>query len=203
MRRINLDDPTAAQTVTDVLGCDGVVVLPTDTLFGLSAALASRRGYDRITTIKRGNASRRFVCVASSIDMVSRYVGDWGCTSEDDLRRIWPAGLTAVLPSAPHVPDWVGNTIAMRVPDVPDLMRILDHFGQPVLSTSVNRGGKPPHTTADSIEEEFGEEIDLIVVPSSPYVETAASTIVDFTGDKARVIRRGAYAWPTAENPSK
>jgi len=202
MRRINLDDPIVAQVVADVLVSDGVVVLPTDTLFGFSAALSSRRSYDRIISIKQGDESRRFVYIASSLGMVSRYVGDWGCTSADTLRGIWPAGLTAILSSAPHVPEWVGATIAMRVPDVPDLIQIVDRVGQPILSTSVNRGGKPPHTTADSIEEEFGEEIDLIVVPTSPYAEMVASTIVDFTGDKARVIRRGAYAWPTAENPS-
>lgn len=201
MRRINSGDPSTIATVSAALKADGVVVLPTDTIYGFSAALSSREGFDRVVAAKQCGGGRRFVHLASSIEMVSRFIGGWGSGSEAELRNIWPASLTVVLPSGPEVPNWVGETIALRVPDRSDLRALIEAVGQPILSTSVNSAGETPRLTADSIEDAFGDRIDLIVVGDSDD-DAAPSTIVDLTGDKPRVVRQGAYAWPTDENPS-
>jgi L-threonylcarbamoyladenylate synthase len=201
MRRINPGDPSTIDTVSAALKADGVVVLPTDTIYGFSAALSSREGFDRVVEVKQCGGGRRFVHLASSIEMVSRFIGGWGSGSEAKLRNIWPASLTVVLPSGPEVPSWVGETIALRVPDRSDLRAIVEAVGEPILSTSVNRAGEAPRLTADSIEDGFGNRIDQIVVGDTDD-DSAPSTIVDLTGDKPRVVRQGAYVWPTDENPS-
>ncbi len=201
MRRINPGDPGTIETVSAVLKADGVVVLPTDTIYGFSAALSSREGFERVVAMKQCGGGRRFVYLASSIEMVSRLISGWGSGSEAELRNIWPASLTVVLASGPEVPSWVGDTIALRVPDRSDLRAVIDALGQPILSTSVNRADEAPRMTADSIEDAFGDQIDLIVVGDSDD-DSVPSTIVDVTGDKPRVVRQGAYVWPTDENPS-
>jgi L-threonylcarbamoyladenylate synthase len=202
MRRIDIESGHAVSKVTSVLARDGVVILPTDTIYGLSAPIASRAGYEQVVSLKRGETERRFIYLADSIEMVSRYVAGWGCASEEALRQIWPAALTAILPSGREVPDWVGESIAFRVPESPELRAIIGAVGQPILSTSVNRSGEPPLRDVDAIAEAFDREVELMVIGEVD-IAAAASTIVDFTGDRPRLIRRGGYAWPAAGNPSK
>jgi len=201
MRRIKLQDSAVIDTAAGALAAGGVVVLPTDTIYGFSTELSNREGFERVVAIKRCGGGRRFVYLASSIEMVSLFIGGWGSGSEAELRSIWPASLTVVLPSGPEVPDWVGETIALRVPKAGKLRAIIEAVGQPILSTSVNRAGEAPRLTADSIEDDFGDEIDLIVVEDAAD-DSVPSTIVDLTGAEPRVVRQGAYVWPAGGNPS-
>ncbi len=201
MRRIDLRDKDARVVVTHALEAGGVVVLPTDTIYGLSAALLCREAYDRILALKGYDHARSFVNLAESTDMVARYVAGWGSTSAAKLRGVWPAPLTAVLPSGGLAPKWVGETIAFRVPKAPELTAIIRALGQPILSTSVNRSGEKPLTSVDAIQNDFGSDIDLLVAGEITG-GGAPSTIVDFTGEGPRVIRQGAYDWPATAKPS-
>lgn len=201
MRRINLGDKDARAVVAHALEAGGVVVLPTDTIYGLSAALLCREAYDRILALKGYDHARPFVNLAEATDMVARYVAGWGSTSAAELGRVWPAPLTAVLPSGGLAPKWVGETIAFRVPKAPELTGIIRALGQPILSTSVNRSGEKPLTSVDAIQIDFGSDIDLLVAGEITG-GGAPSTIVDFTGERPRVIRQGAYDWPATANPS-
>jgi L-threonylcarbamoyladenylate synthase len=194
MRRIDLQDQETPAAVARALEAGDVVVLPTDTIYGLSAAIHRRDTFDRILALKGYETARPFVHLADSIDMVARYISGWGCGSEAELRRIWPAPLTAVLPCGGRAPDWVGETIAFRVPNAPRLLRVIGEVGEPIVSSSVNRSGENPLTNVDAIIEAFGSEIDLIVVGET-VGGGVTSTIVDFTGEKPSVIRQGAYAW--------
>jgi L-threonylcarbamoyladenylate synthase len=201
MRRVKLQDDKVVEIAVAALRADGVAVLPTDTIYGFSTILTSREGFERVVAIKRSGGGRRFVYLASSIDMVSLFIGGWGSGSKEELRGIWPASLTVVLPSGPEVPSWVGETIALRVPDSNTLRAIIEAVGEPILSTSVNRAGEAARLTADSIEDDFGDEIDLIVVEDAEE-GSVPSTIVDLTGAEPKVVRQGAYAWRGRGNPS-
>jgi L-threonylcarbamoyladenylate synthase len=174
----------------------GVVILPTDTLYGLSAAASSRGGVRRIRRIKRTDDERLFIVLASSIEMVETHVRAFGCTSHEALALVWPAPMTAILPAGSRKAEWMGETVAIRVPDVPPLLEIIAGLGEPIVSTSVNRGGNPPMTSLEDIERDFGDEVDMIVSYRDAGKTTHASTIVDFTGDEPAVVRRGDYHWP-------
>jgi len=201
MQTINIQDSDAANTIIASLDGDGVVVLPTDTLYGFSAELSSEDAYRRIASIKGSDGARHFVHLAASVEMVANYVEGWNGGIAGSLGAIWPARLTAVLPSGTLVPEWVGTTIAFRVPDVPELCRIIETLGQPIISTSVNRAGERPAVSADQIEDKFADDVDLIVTGE---VDTRSkpSTIVTFVEQRPRVLRAGAYAWPAAAKPS-
>jgi len=173
----------------------GVVVLPTDTLYGLSAAVSSDEAYRRILALKRCGENRRFLLLASSADMVERYVSSWGCTSREVLARLWPAPLTAILPAGQACPDWTGATVAFRVPDLEPLRELIDELGEPVVSTSANRSGESPLHRLEEIERVFGPHVDLLVA-SRREAQDLPSTIVDFTQQEPRLIRQGSYPWP-------
>jgi L-threonylcarbamoyladenylate synthase len=201
MRRVPKHDQDSTDQTALVLRTGGLVILPTDTFYGLSASLSNGSGYRNIVRLK-GAPKRRFLYLADSLDMVERHIASWGCGSKEEMRSHWPAPLTAVFPAAGGSPLWIGDTLALRVPDDEWLQGVIHHVGEPLLSTSVNLTGGAPLHDADSIDRLFGTQVDLMVVGDALPVEKP-STLVDLTGSSARVIRRGSYDWPTGTNPSK
>jgi L-threonylcarbamoyladenylate synthase len=202
MRRIPIEDERCVAEAARALRSGAVAILPTDTLYGLSAVISNDTALARIRAIKGHDAPRRFVYVADSLDRVRSYVRSWGCVPEASLAAAWPAPLTGVFPAGTRCPGWTGATIAFRVPRFPFLQRLVEHVGEPLLSTSVNTAGAAPMTDPDVMETVYASTVDLMVVGG---VEPGAqpSTVVDFTGDAPRVVRAGAYAWATFGNPSK
>jgi L-threonylcarbamoyladenylate synthase len=198
-----LDDARVADLAREVLSKGGVVVVPTDTLYGLSCIISSEDGVRRISAIKRAPNDRRYILLASSVDMVERYAASFGCSSRDALSAAWPAPLSVILPAGPACPAWVGPTVAIRVPALAPLRDLIESLGEPVVSTSVNRAGGSAMDDPHDIRREMGNEVDLVVSGLAP--DHAASTLVDLTGKAPRLVRRGSYAWAAARdgNPSK
>lgn len=199
--RVDIREKGSVDRIASALREGALVVLPTDTLYGMSTPLSSRTGFDRVITLKGRGTDRRFIYLASAIEMVEDFVRGWGCTSAAALDAVWPANLTAILPAGPKAPDWVSGTVAFRVPAAPVLLQIVAKLGEPILSTSVNRTDEPPLTHVDAIEKQFGSEIDMLVT-GDVSSGARASTIVDFTGEQPRVLRRGGYDWPATAKPS-
>lgn len=198
-----IDDPRTLDLAREVLARGGVVVLPTDTLYGFSAILSSERAVHRISAIKHAADDRRYIVLASSADMVERYVQSWGCTTRTAMASRWPAPLSVILPAGPVLPAWVGPTVAVRVPALEPLRGLIAALGEPIVSTSVNRAGEEPLGDVHDIRREFGSDVDLIVSGDIP--GGVSSTLVDVCGATPRVIRAGAYDWASAGagKPSK
>lgn len=163
--------------IADVLRAGGVVLLPTDTIYGLHALAMDEQAVARIRSMKERGDDKPFVIIASSVEQLEKL----GATIPDALRQIWPAPLTAILASG-------ARTVAARVPDLPWLRTLLDRTG-PLVSTSANRSGQPPITTPEMLADELLERLDALLDAGSR--EGQPSTIVDFTGDEPRVVREG------------
>ncbi len=201
--RRHIETAEAQSAALAVLQRGGVVVLPTDTLYGLSTPISSEKGYRRISALKGSVGKPAFLYLASGIEMVEAYVDAWGCTDRAFLEKIWPAPLTAILPAGGRCPPWMGATIALRIPECVPLRAVIDALGEPILSTSVNRSGEPPLFYIDEIERRFGRGVDLIVA-GEEMLRSLPSTIVDFSKDAAVLVRRGSYHWASGGgNPSK
>lgn len=185
----------AIESAAGTLRSGGIVIFPTDTLPGISTLISNRRGQERIRKLKQASPDRPFIMLAGSVEMVSRYVESFGCSDQEQLAAAWPAPLTAVLPAGSGCPDWIGRTVAFRVPQYGPVIELVSRLDEPIVSTSVNVTGKLPLTDAGRIGREFAEEVDLIVLAAgSP--SPSPSTIVDLTGNSPRVVRHGAYEWP-------
>jgi L-threonylcarbamoyladenylate synthase len=197
-KRIHIGEAGASDLVVRTLRDGGVVILPTDTIYGFSTPLSSESGIRRIAAIKGNGEERQFLFLASSVAMVERYIHSWGCTDRALMEDIWPAPLTAVLPAGRICPIWVGRTIALRVPAYPALADIIDRVGEPIVSTSVNRSGEPPLADIETIEAIYGHQVDLLV-EDNVATEHVASTVVDFTGDVPVLLRQGEYYWDNEE----
>jgi tRNA threonylcarbamoyl adenosine modification protein (Sua5/YciO/YrdC/YwlC family) len=170
--------PTESQLdeIAALLRSGGIVLLPTDTIYGLHA-LASDASSAKIAAIKGRNAEKRFVIIAASVAQLDAM----GAEVPSTLNNIWPAPLTAILRRGTE-------TIAARVPNLKWLRELLERTG-PLISTSANRGGEPPITIATALPVELLRAIDG-VVDAGPR-NGKPSAIVDFTETEPRFIREG------------
>jgi L-threonylcarbamoyladenylate synthase len=198
-----IEDARTLDLARETLARGGVVVLPTDTLYGFSAKLSAEDAIRRISAVKHANHDRRYIVLASSIDMVDGCVQSYGCATREMLATRWPAPLSVILPSGPTLPAWVGPTVAVRIPALEPLRELIAALGEPIVSTSVNRTGQEPFHDVHEIRREFSTEVDLIVTGEVP--GAVSSTLVDLCGKSPRVVREGAYAWANAGagKPSK
>ncbi|MCH7549214.1 MAG: threonylcarbamoyl-AMP synthase [Candidatus Krumholzibacteriota bacterium] len=203
-RYAGIGEPNAYKRALELLRSGGVVVLPTDTLYGFHAALTNVRAIERIRTLKGVSPDHRFVLLVADVVMAQQYVASFGCSSPDELERRWPSRLTVVVPAGSRCPSWIGGTVALRVPDLAVLRELIEALGEPVVSTSVNHTGEPPMDDARDITKRF--DVDLVVTGEGHLLHGGASTIVDLCGSAPHVVRQGDYVWAAASgdsNPSK
>jgi len=162
--------------VAALLRSGGIVLMPTDTIYGLHA-LANDDSAARVADIKGREEGKRFVVVGASVDQLEAM----GAEVPDALRRIWPAPLSAVMRRG-------NSTIAARIPALDWLRELLEQTG-PLFSTSANRSGKPPITEPSDLEPKLLEQLDGLI--DAGRINGKASAIVDFTGTEPRFIRDG------------
>lgn len=155
----------------------GIVLMPTDTIYGLHALADHERAAARIAAIKGRDEAKRFVVIGASADQLQAF----GAEVPEVLRSVWPAPLTAVVPHR-------GSTLAVRVPDLDWLRELLARTG-PLISTSANRSGEPPIREPRDLAFDLKESIDF-VLDLGPR-DGQPSTIVDFTGAQPKIVREG------------
>jgi tRNA threonylcarbamoyl adenosine modification protein (Sua5/YciO/YrdC/YwlC family) len=167
----------------------GVVLLPTDTIYGLHALAGNADAVQRIVDIKGRGEDKPFVVIAASAAQLEHLGATLGARTRAILDDLWPGPFTAVVPiRQPIAASRGASTIAVRVPDLEWLRELLDRTG-PLASTSANRSGEPPITDPKLISRDLRASIDGVV--DAGVREGKPSTIVDFTGDEPRIIREG------------
>ena len=167
----------------------GVVLLPTDTIYGLHALADHATAVQRIVAMKGRGEDKPFVVLAANISQIETLGAIFTKATRDAVQELWPGPLTAIVPlREPIAASRGASTIAVRVPDLEWLRALLERTG-PLASTSANRSGEPPIIDPRTMSEELRDAIDEIV--DDGLREGKASTIVDFTGSEPRLIRQG------------
>lgn len=169
-----------------------VIVLPTDTVYGVGADAFDRAAVRAVLAAKgRGRDMPPPVLVANP-RVLDALTHDLPAYARELVDAFWPGGLTLVCPAQPSL-DWdLGSdgTVAVRMPLHRTALALLDRTG-PLAVTSANRTGEPAATTCDEAEDQLGEAV-TVYLDGGPCAGTAASTILDVTGPRARVLRLGA-----------
>ena len=170
-----------------------VVILPTDTLYGLHCDARNEIAIERIRAIKERDRDKPLLVLASGLDQLEPLGVQLSREARETLDAIWPAPLTAVLPLARAVPASAGGrTLAVRVPALEWLRRLIEISG-PVISTSVNVAGESPLYSMDPLADRLMKQTAAAV--DAGRLEGRPSTLVDFTADPPRVLRKGAYGF--------
>jgi tRNA threonylcarbamoyl adenosine modification protein (Sua5/YciO/YrdC/YwlC family) len=197
-RRIGLgvDPRERLSKILPELEREGVILLPSDTIYGISCRWDSREARDRIQQLKGPNRLAFFVSLVSDREMASRYVETPSAECREVLDSSWPGPVTVILKLRPNAaPEFCGSpdgTIAFRLPNSPFLQELVRGVGVPIVSTSANRTGEPHSESVEEAWNVFGEQLDLYV-DGGPQ-EALPSTLVDLTGDRPRLLRVGIQA---------
>jgi L-threonylcarbamoyladenylate synthase len=190
------DDDAGRAAAIRILREGGVVALPTDTVYGIGVDLSVPGGIERLFEAKRRPADRAIVLLLADAGQAAS-LADWPPAAAVLAEAFWPGGLTLVLPQRPGVAlpgELTGgrDTIGLRVPDHPSPRALAAALG-PLPVTSANISGLPEARTADEIQAQLGEAIDLIL-DGGPSRGGPPSTVVDCTGEVPQILRSGAIA---------
>jgi L-threonylcarbamoyladenylate synthase len=188
------DDARGRAAAVDVLRAGGIVALPTDTVYGIACDLAAPGGVERLFAAKSRPAERAIMLLLADPAQAGR-IGVVGDAARLLAEAFWPGGLTLVVPRRADVrlPAALTAgvpTIGLRAPDHPS-PRALSRAVGPMPTTSANISGRPEAGDAAAIVEQLGDSIDL-VLEGGPAAGGPASTVVDCTVERPRIIRAGA-----------
>tara|TARA_B100001115_G_C15812750_1_gene403134 strand:+ start:169 stop:786 length:618 start_codon:yes stop_codon:yes gene_type:complete len=184
-------EPHDLQPAVDALRTGGVIIYPTDTIYGLGCDITSPQAVKRVQQIKGRDANKPMSFVCADLRDISRYarVSEY---AQGLLERCLPGAYTFVLPATYNAPDILTagqQTVGLRIPDHPIPLALVNALGVPILSTSANFSTQEVITEPRDLEKHMGELVDVIVASGSLPVQP--SSVVSLVGDKATVLRAG------------
>ncbi len=196
--KINPDNPEGRKIdqVVDVLKNGGIIIYPTDTVYGLGCDIENTKAVERICQLRGLDPKKAMLAmICRDISQVSEYAQQIDNPVFRLLKRNLPGPFTFVLNAANSVPKMFKNrkkTIGIRVPDHQVPLAIIEKLGRPILTTSLKSDDEILEyvTDPEDIFEDFKKLVD-IVIDSGPGGNTP-STVVDCTDEKPVVLRLGA-----------
>jgi L-threonylcarbamoyladenylate synthase len=188
----------AVRPVREQIELRRVIAYPTETVYGFGGGI-DRDSVDALIRLKGRPKGKPFLLLIAGSDMLAKLDLTLPSFATNLAARFWPGPLTLVLPGGEkRVPDALRGPeggIAVRWTSHPGLQRLLVAYGDAITSTSANRPGVPPATSAREIREQWGEAIArgaLRVLDGGTLQLSPPSTVLDCTGRAPRVIRPGA-----------
>ena len=190
---INSQNPQArlVKKAVEILQDGGVIIYPTDTVYGLGCALFNKKGIDRIYEIKRRNRKQPLSFVCADLKDISRYarVSDFAYKT---MKRLLPGPYTFILEASRLVPKIIlpkRLTTGIRVPDNQICLSLVRELGQPIISTSVTTESGEILSDPVEIKEKFGKRVDLII--DGGILASEPSSVISLVGDAIEIIRVG------------
>lgn len=188
-------DRRAIDQAVDVLASGGVVVMPTDSVYGIGcAAQPGNPGHERIFAIKRRDRVQTLPWLIADADDLMRYAVDLAPASIALATAFWPGALTLVVRASEEVaPEYrrADGTIALRLPDSNLVRELACRCGCALATTSANTHGEAAAVSGEAVEPRIVEAADL-TLDAGPAPLALASTIVDAAGSEPRILREGA-----------
>jgi len=182
-------------TASRIVRSGGLIVYPTDTVYGLGCDPFNVTAVKRVFRVK-GERGKPLPILASSIDHVEK-IASLSPKAEKIARWFWPGPLTLIVPKKPILPEVVTcnlNSVGVRVPNHAVALRLINLSNGLLVGTSANKTGEKPPQTAHEAARQLGEEVDAILDGGSTTLGVS-STIVDLTPKKPRILREGPISF--------
>ncbi len=193
--RADEPEPSSVQRAADALLEGELVVMPTETVYGIASRPDDPAATSKLFAAKRRPPRLNLPVLTASAHQAFE-LGRADERARALAERYWPGPLTLVLERAERSSRWnlgeEGSTIGLRVPDLLVALALLTATG-PLAVTSANRSGSQPAATPEELVEAFGETVRVYLVLDEPPPagDRAASTVVDLSGDDLRILRHG------------
>ena len=194
--RVDLRDPDrlALDAAAEAVLRGGVIAFPTDTLYGLGCSLFDVHAVEMVARLKRRDPRHAVISLIPVPEQAWGLAMHVSPLAERLIRQFWPGPLSLIMLASGIVPPGVqgrGGTVALRCPSDVLSTALLGRIGGPVVSSSANLSGQRPAETAQEVVEYFGNQLDLIL-DGGERRGGIPSTLVDVTGARAKLLRRGA-----------
>lgn len=195
MEVLTLDESSQEQILSHaerILRSGGIVVGPTDTVYGIFADATDPAAIQKVFSLKNRPNEKAFPIFVKGITTARHYayISD---AKAKILRQIWPGPVTAIFHHKEKLPKILTgelDTIGIRIPRHSFLLELLSRLDFPLLQTSANISTKPPATAILEISAYFAvHEPDLVI--DGGIIAGSVSTVVDFTGENPRILRTG------------
>lgn len=185
-------EPHTAPVIRSLLE-GGIVVLPTDTIYGIVASALRPTAVERVLQLRQRDLRKAVIVLISDIRELAQFSVLPDESARVFLNSVWPGKVSVVLPTTDPA-RWVHvhrgtNSIAFRVPSDESLRDLLRHTG-PLIAPSANIAREPAAATIEEARHYFGDKVDVYV--DGGILTSAPSTLVRWTSKGAEILRRGA-----------
>ncbi|MEA3189709.1 MAG: L-threonylcarbamoyladenylate synthase [Thermoplasmata archaeon] len=193
MTEVRRADGPAVAEAARILQEGGIVVFPTETVYGLGADARDAQAVEQVFAAKGRPADNPVIVHVADTQAARALCAAWPETAEKLARAFWPGPLTIVLPRAAGIPDAATgglDSIAVRVPRHPVAQALLRACGLPIAAPSANTSGRPSPTTAQHAYADLGERVPLYL-DAGPTEVGLESTVIGLLGEVPTMLRPG------------
>jgi len=179
------------EKVFGILANGGIGVLPTDTIYGVIGGALNKETVERIYKVRERTPSKPFIILISSISDLDNFGIELNKFQSDFLNKVWPGSVSVILPIKDNKFSYLirgGDTLAFRLPNLPELLNVLKRVG-PIVAPSANIEGEPSAVNIEEAENYFKDNIDFYVDMGRR--ESLPSTIVKLEENTATILREG------------
>jgi L-threonylcarbamoyladenylate synthase len=192
-RRNSMASRKEIQKAAEILRAGGLVVFPTETVYGLGANALNAQAIQSIYALKGRPATSPLIVHVASVGQARELAAEWPDEAEKLAREYWPGPLTIVVPKHRAIPDQVTaglSTVGLRMPRHPVALELLGAAGVPIAAPSANRFTQLSPTTAQHVREAFGDETPFLL-DGGPCEVGLESTVIAVTKEGLEVLRPG------------
>ena len=186
--------PKEIQRVVNILKKGGLVIYPTDTVYGLGCDITNIKALERIARIKGVKLEKaNFSFICKDLSNLSDYVKQINTSTFKILKRALPGAYTFILPGSKNLPNPFKKrkTVGIRVPDNSIILSLVEVLGNPIVSTSIRDEDDILEYTTDPelILEKWDNLVDVVI--DGGYGDNEASTVIDLSENEPQIIREG------------
>ncbi len=188
-----MKNDVSVRRAADIIKKGGIVAFPTETVYGLGADAFNPLAVARVFEVKRRPYFDPLIIHVARYADLEKLVGEIPSDAKKLIERFWPGPLTVVLRKREEVPDIVTaglSTVAIRMPNHPMALSLIELAESPVAAPSANLFGYLSPTAAEHVREQLGDQVDM-VLDGGPCSVGVESTILAFSGEAPEILRPG------------
>ena len=188
-------DPRRIRKIVDILRDGGVIIYPTDTIYGMGCDIFNQKAVERVCQIKGVKPEKHnFSFICYDLSNISEFTRALSTPVFKLMKKALPGPYTFILEANNKVPKLLNNkkkTVGIRVPDHPIPRILVKELGQPILTTSIRDEDDVIEYSTDPelIYEKYKDLVDAVV--DGGFGSNVASTVIDCTGDEIEILRQG------------
>ncbi len=187
-------DYTKLQEPANIIKKGGIVIFPTETVYGIGANGFDENAIKKVYEVKKRPLSNPISLLVNSIDMINEVAKDITEVEYNLIKRFFPGPLTIILKKKDIIPDVLtanSDTVGIRMPANEIALKLIEYAGVPIATPSANISGKPSGTDITDIMKDFEGKVDY-VIDDGPSKIGLASTIVKVIDNVPHILRQGS-----------